>query len=349
MLKSGINIKKWTFLLPLIVLTMACRKKVEHEPGMSVFDDGEYWEWVDIGSISNVTCMEVFNGRLYAFGAKQNNGLMVRIDPDGLVHEVRTMAQITNLEYPVRDMEVVGNYLYAGGSFISNDLSGIASGLFRMSANESFEGIQFTSEDVNVLKEYQGALIVGGDFNISPNGAQSVDIDQVVETTAMGFGGGLTGTRYGITEHDGVLYSCGSGNKLLKRQSSSWVNVSTPNCQKLYSVTSYNGELYIMGDFMGSSSDYPVRKRNISGEWEIITTLVHDLSMGTNYKFRIANGKLFIVCERINIGTKTYQLLELDDTTWKGRNGFYGQCKDLVFYEGYYYVCTQYGIFRQKE
>lgn len=344
MSKLAISVKLGIIGFIIVLVAISCRKKPNHEPGISTLNGKEYWEWVNPGEIGGGHVLEIFNGKLYVLWEAYSFSELFRVDGGGALTKVRRFSGM-GTAYPVRDMAVVDGYLFMGGSFTTTDFGSASSGLLRMSAGESFTPIIFTTGDVNVLTEFGGDLIVGGNFNISVNGAQSIDIDRVVGTSAVGFSNSNSGDRYGLAVHNDELYTCGASYPLLKRVGNNWQTINVPGASKLYSVVSFNDELYVLGVFTGNT--YAIKKLTAAGQWETLSGLSFDGSFSNN-KLKVVNGRLYLIGTGY-LGGDYGSLFCLNGGSWVSRNGFSGVCRDFEYYEGNYYLFTNNGLFRQAE
>lgn len=315
------NNKVFVSVLCLLVsVTFSCRKKIDHVPSSS--DHVVHWRMVkSVGSF--VTSMEVFNGDLYVAGTNYSipptllkltknfetvnfhNGTFSKVYTGGSFQE-----PIINKLYSSSDR------LYIGGNyeFSSNNMN--ATSLMYYDLNGNFNHIPLLtkgSSSVSSLCSYQNDLIVGGTFGTSNPLVTTPNTERIQNGVAIGLAS-FPHSIIGFTIHTTQLYALGKSKNFKKWNGGSWatVNYNDPeSSDNLYSICSYNDELYLAGNF---KNNVVLKKLNTSGNWENVTDITY-LNSGT---LKVIDNKLYLFGNRIYIdGAYISDVVVYDGNSWK--------------------------------
>lgn len=334
------SILKIGVLTCLLIVISSCRKEIVHEPMVSIAE--ETWVAKDYGILSKIYCTEIFNGELYFGGiyyddakvAKYTGNQIVEILPGPLDY---LSGGGTYDDPVVNDLTVINGKLHIGGNFKYNEGAG-AKSFMTYDANGVTEEIPLLSYNqtyITDVVEFNGDLIVCGNFGPFEPLVTTGNVERIQNGTAVGFAS-LQGPVRQLKVHNNELYAVGDNVRLQKWDGSAWVAepyIGETSSDEIYSIESFNSELYIFGSF----DNYEiVKKRDANGIWSDFPALTGSDTYNSNGGIKALDGEIFAFGHGFKInGVYNSNVIKLEGNTWKNIGNLKSVIsQDLIKYDG---------------
>lgn len=346
-----------SFLLVLI----SCRKEIQHTEGITteiIKDSGGEtpttgWIKVSGDGMTEFHSLQVFNNELYVGGAFEdttnNFSFLGKLDANGNV--VRALSQ-NFIGNGIYDLEVFNNELIIGGNFFYGSLNTNAD-LIRMNASGTITDIPFSNSSgstVRCIFPSNSDLYIGGKFSASSsNSIISSNIEKLVNYTPVGMAN-LSNEVYAISKINTAILVCGPSIGVKNWNGSNWSAFSYPNFSnfdEIYSMSSGMSEFYLLGNF--SYGLYTLKMKDTFGNWFNVDEVKHTGKLSNYTKVKEIGQDLFLFGKGFSInGGPVSSIVKLSGSDWYVFSDLQYEVRDMVFFNGYYYIATNYGLFKYK-
>lgn len=362
---------KIAFVTLMLSLSVACRKKINHEEGIhtnvNLPDESNNptggnggstpvnsWNKITSDEIVDVYTLEEFNGELYVGGIFEDNS--------GDVKEFAKLDASDNLIdpgftgffglYGVYDLHTFNNELIIGGNFTYYNLGAYPEDLVRMNTAGVILDIPFTESighSVRNISTYNGNILLCGDFqNNGTNAVTTNNVELLNNYTTIGMAD-LSGTIFGSAEFDNSLYVCGPDDKLQAWNGSNWNQINYINeywSDDVYDVCVYDGHLYMLGSFNGGIT---LKKMDTNNNWENITEVGQIGTMTAYGGMKVIDNELYVFDGNLNInnGAST-GIIKFNGTSWSNVGTMNDDVHDVIKFNGNLYIATEYGIYKSN-
>ena len=348
--------------LPIVGL-ISCRKKIDHQLGSTTTVENYDPSSGGVGGGSTNGCtlissseillvdaLQVFNNELYVGGEFENNaGTVKHFGKLNAQNQLIPAVSGSVGRFGVYDLEVVNNELIIGGSISYIEGVNVSYNSIRMDASGSVSDIDFCAqifEYINDINVFNGGILFSGNFDpANPNSVTTSNVDLLQSFSSVGMSS-TSGTIRSSAVHQGILYIAGEDDGLLEWTGSFWSDVSYTGehwTDEIFSVVSYNSELYVAGKFYGGAI---LKKQNSSGVWEDIAGVSQIGSMGARSKLKVVNNQLYFCSNALMLdGTTASSLLLLNGVDWESIGLLTAEVRDIEYFNGKLYIATNNGLY----
>lgn len=349
-------------LVSSFLATPACRKEIDPETGSTTTNSGggnngggssaSQWTKITDAEITDVRTLAVYNNQLYAGGCFANSTQSIEFFARFNAQEnLEAVGTASFIGYGVYALKEVNGQLIIGGDFSYYQGSPAIQKSMFMDVSGSFTGISFCyglSDYISQIVPYNSGMIFTGNFDPSgTNSASTSNIDFLQGYTSLGMGG-TTGTIRAVTIHQGNPYMVVADDGLYCWNGSFWNPISYLGehwSDIIYSVASYNGDLYILGKFYNGVS---LKKLDETGTWSNNSILTQTGSMNSYSGLQVVNNSLVVHCPNLQVnGQALCNLAIFNGTNWHTMNIPSAEIRELAFFNGTYYAATDIGVFKK--
>ncbi|MFT5777841.1 MAG: hypothetical protein ACI837_000789 [Crocinitomicaceae bacterium] len=360
-LTSGFYSKALIFVAVISMGFVSCRKKTEHVLGTSTYIEGEEpvggtagtsWTQISSSEITDIYALEEFNGQLYVGGLFDNTA--------NTIHDFAKLDASDNLidpgisgffgGYGIYDLHISNSDLILGGNYTYYTTGTDPEDLTRMNTSAVITDIPFSNSlgsSARNIMDYSSDLLITGAFSPSAsNWVVTDNVDLISGNTAVGMAN-LTGTVYGSAMHNGSLFVCGPDDNLKSWSGSAWVDEIYNGLHwqdAVWDVISYNSELYIMGKF---NNGVVIKRKSATGTWTDIAEIGQIGGMSFYGGMKVVDNELYVFDGNLTInGASLLGLVKYNGTSWSSVGNFTYEVHDIVKFNGYLYLASDYGIFK---
>jgi hypothetical protein len=354
--------KRKYFFVVLLFLLVSCRKKIDHVVGNTTeiiegngLTDPTYdWERVSEEGMIEFHTLQLFNNELYVGGqfvdTTNNFKFIGKLDQNGQWMQALPINLNGNGVY---DMEVLNNELIIGGNFYSGSITGNAD-LIRMDLSGTVNDIPFSNSNssrVNCIYKNLNNLYVGGYFSPSTtNAIVTKNVEKLVNFTPVGTADAANEV-FNLSQRNGGILACGASNKLMGwNGGSTWTEQSYLNKtlnDKVVASFTENLDLYLLGNF--SYTMLTLKVMDSFGTWQNMPEISHAGNISQYSKMKKIDQDLFLFGKGFaeNGGTVS-SVLRLVGSNWYSFCDVQYEVRDIEFFNGYYYIATNYGLYKYK-
>lgn len=254
--------------------------------------------------------------------------------------------EINDFGTGVNTMQTIGGRMYIGGDF---RLSSSIYDLVFMNSNNSLVSANlsqssFHVQELNEVIEYNGGVLVCGDFNANQNNPlNSNNIEYLQNGAPVGMAD-LSGTTHDAHKFEGDLYVVGELDQLVRRNSNGWTPIDYPGktaTDRIYSIESLNDELYILGDFAGSQV---LKKYSSTQGWTEINELT-SFNVQRYSQLLILNNELFVVGRYFEKDGFSASIWRMQGNSWTPFGNLTQEVRDVEYYQSKYYAAASDGLY----
>lgn len=356
------NKKYGLIVLLLSVLSLSCRKEINHLVGTTIVDNNANIEkpadWVKLTDkeMLEVYTMQVFNGELYIGGEfdyeSDSITFLAKVSESG---QVQRVVNASFNFFGIYDMEVIDNHLYMVGYFSFWDYGVItAQSILRINSdgepesNSIFDVGYHTVEDIQA---YNGDILIAGYFDSEDGGnIISKNVELLVDHVPTGMAD-LPSRVYQTVIHEDNIYALGGDDVLLQKWNGSGWSPTVYNepsfLDEVFAGESYNNELYIFGNF---DSNTLLKKMKADGTWENIGEVSSIGSVYSEGGFVIINDELYVYGDNLIIdGVQASNVIKLKGNNWVSVGQLSIGVNDLISFNEKIYAATNTGIYEIEQ
>lgn len=339
--------RKYLMVFCVLVALTACRKKIDHEPGVeSAFDP--FWTKVgnSYGLPAVAHAVEVFNGELYVGGVGANISgtntyrCLSKIDANGVVTEVLNPGLSesysgSNVSATVYDLQVFENELYVGGAFKFGVQGQFDYSFFKLDVNNTPISMGFTSATWAVKSFFlmNNSLMIFGSIAGSVQQYSNGTLSQFADVPWFNArGAGVAGNEIVLVRNNSTMARATA--------SSTWTSYNmnlTTSSVYLYSFAKFGDAEYFTAEY-----SRVIKHDLITDDWSymVMPNTYSSSSSGFFPQLKELDGELYVLARGIH---------KLNNNQWERVGAFTADVWDITNYNGRMYAGTQAGLFVSPE
>ncbi len=345
-------------LLVVLVFFASCRKKIDHEIGVTVSNELPGWKRISPSPVENLYALEVYANRLYLGGTFYSeasySGVLLNFNADD------TSFNATNngilYEGGVYDLHVFDNKLYVGGSHHHSNFGGDLISLHSVNIGGFSTSLGFAqyaplTASVYSIRSYGDSLLVTGAFDydnfFSPN-IQTRNVEFLQFDSPIG-AADVQPTIHSSCKVNNEFYVCGEQGYFGYYSGSSFFGIDyleKSSSDVIYDMTVIGSKIFLLGNFQSSEvlKSFDV----ISGSWNTISSVKTSTTLEFGARLTWIDNTLYLCGNDLEDadGNATNILKSIDGNSWEGMGEIASPVRDIALYEGVFYAAGIDGLYR---